>query len=42
VPVLAGSGTRAFGSIIEISVDDCPKSAILLMTSVTAIGMLWL
>jgi len=39
---LAGSGTRAFGSIIEISVDDCPKSAILLMTAGTAIGMLWL
>jgi hypothetical protein len=39
---LAGSGIRAFGSIIEISVDDCPKCAILLMTAGTAIGMLWL
>jgi hypothetical protein len=39
---LAGSGTRASGSIIEISVHDCPKCAILLMTAGTAIGMLWL
>jgi hypothetical protein len=39
---LAGTGTRASGSIIEISVDDFPKSAILLMTAGTAIGMLWL
>jgi hypothetical protein len=39
---LAGSGTRASRSIIETSIDDCPKCAILLMTAGTAIGMLWL
>jgi hypothetical protein len=39
---LAGSGTCASGSIIEISVHDCPKCAILLMTAGTAIGKLWL